>query len=224
VNGDRLVEKLIIKPRIVQVAIDVLTIDEALRIGEAAVRAGADWLEAGTPLITFEGVKAIGALSREFPHIPVLADYKMMDGVRKYVLETANQGGRVCTICAVSSDASIRDAARAAQECGVTLMVDLYASHNIAERAVQVMDMGADAVYVHWGSDQRTENPAYDSILELEAVIAAVSAPVGAATWSVNDGVRARKKGAGVFVIGMPLIKANDVEGALREYVDAIKG
>ena len=109
-------EKLIIKPPIVQVAIDVLTIDEALRIGEAAVRAGADWLEAGTPLITFEGVRAIGALAREFPHIPVLADYKMMDGVRKYVLETANQGGRVCTICAVSSDSSIRDAARALQE------------------------------------------------------------------------------------------------------------
>ncbi len=218
------VEKLVIKPPIVQVAIDVLTIDEALRIGEAAVRAGADWLEAGTPLITFEGVRAIGALAREFPHIPVLADYKMMDGVRKYVLETANQGGRVCTICAVSSNSSIRDAARAARDSGVTLMVDLYAAHNIAERAVQVMEMGADAVYVHWGADQRNENPAYDSIEELEAVISAVSAPVGAATWSVDDGIRAKAKGAGVFVIGMPLIKADNVEAALREYVEAIKG
>jgi 3-hexulose-6-phosphate synthase/6-phospho-3-hexuloisomerase len=218
------VEKLLIKPPVVQVAIDVLTIDEALRVGEAAVRAGADWLEAGTPLITFEGVRAIGALAKEFPHIPVLADYKMMDGVRKYVLETANQGGRVCTICAVSSDSSIRDAARAAKECGITLMVDLYAAHNIAERAVQVMDMGADAVYVHWGSDQRTENPSYDSIMDLEAVIAAVSAPVGAATWSVDDGVRAKAKGAGVFVIGMPLIKADNVEASLREYVAAVKG
>ena len=217
-------EKLVIKPPIVQVAIDVLTIDDALKIGEAAVRAGADWLEAGTPLITFEGVRAIGALAKEFPGVPVLADYKMMDGVRKYVLETANQGGRVCTICAVSSDASLRDAARAARECGVTLMVDLYASHNIAERAVQVMEMGADAVYVHWGSDQRNENPDYDSIFDLESVIAAVSAPVGAATWSVQDGVRAKAKGAGVFVIGMPLIKASNVEDALREYVDAIKG
>jgi 3-hexulose-6-phosphate synthase/6-phospho-3-hexuloisomerase len=216
--------KLEIKPPIVQVAIDVLTIDEALQIGEAAVRAGADWLEAGTPLITFEGVRAIGALAREFPHVPVLADYKMMDGVRKYVLETANQGGRVCTICAVSSDASIRDAAKAAKECGVTLMVDLYAAHNIAQRAVQVIEMGADAVYVHWGADQRNENPDYDSIEDLEAVIAAVSAPVGAATWSVDDAVRARAKGAGVFVIGMPLIKSNNVEASLREYVFKVKG
>ena len=103
-------------------------------------------------------------------------------------------------------------------------MVDLYAAHNIAERAVQVMDMGADAVYVHWGADQRNENPGYDSIMDLEAVIAAVSAPVGAATWSVDDGVRAKAKGAGVFVIGMPLIKANNVEASLREYIAAVKG
>jgi 3-keto-L-gulonate-6-phosphate decarboxylase len=218
------VQKLPIVPPIVQVAIDVLTIDEALRIGEAAVRAGADWLEAGTPLITFEGVKAIGALAREFPGVPVLADYKMMDGVRKYVVETANQGGRVCTICGVSSDASIREAARAAVDSGVTLMVDLFAALNPAERALQVLEFGADAVYVHWGSDQRNENPSYDSILDLEAVIAAVSTPVGAATWSVDDAVRAKAKGAGVFVIGMPLIKADKVELALREYVQAVKG
>ena len=47
--------------------------------------------KAGTPLITYEGVRAIGALAKAFPGIPVLADYKMMDGVRKYVVETANQ-------------------------------------------------------------------------------------------------------------------------------------
>jgi 3-hexulose-6-phosphate synthase/6-phospho-3-hexuloisomerase len=217
-------EKLPINGPIVQVAIDVLTIDEALRVGEAAVKAGADWLEAGTPLITFEGVRAIGALAREFPGVPVLADYKMMDGVRKYVLETANQGGRVCTICSVASDASIREAVRAAADSGVTLMVDLYAAHNIAQRAVQMLEFGADAVYVHWGADQRNEDPTYDSVQELDAVIQAVNAPVGAATWSIQDAVRAKQRGAQVFVIGMPLIKADNVELALREYVHAVKG
>ena len=66
--------KLTLTPPIVQVAIDVLTIDDAMRIAEAAVRAGADWLEVGTPLVTFEGVRAIGALARAFPGVPVLAD------------------------------------------------------------------------------------------------------------------------------------------------------
>ena len=73
------VQPLPITPPIVQVAIDVLDVDRALKVAEAAVRAGVDWLEAGTPLITFQGVRSIGALAREFPEHPVLADFKMMD-------------------------------------------------------------------------------------------------------------------------------------------------
>ena len=213
-------EKLAIRGPIVQVAIDVLTIDEALRIGEAAVKAGADWLEAGTPLITFAGVAAIGALAREFPGVPVLADYKMMDGVRKYVAETAKQGGRLATICAVSSDASIREAVRAAQDSGVTLISDLYASPDVAERAAQLEAMGVDSVYVHWGADQRKERPEQDPLVDLAGVVERVSIPVGVGTFSVADGVRAFQSGAKIGVIGVPLIQAPDVEAALREYVE----
>ena len=40
---------------IVQISLDVVTIDEALSTAEMALRAGVDWLEAGTPLIIAEG-------------------------------------------------------------------------------------------------------------------------------------------------------------------------
>src|SRR3712207_5325698 len=95
------VAPLPIAPPIIQGAIDTLDVERALRVAEAAVGAGVDWLEAGTPLITFEGVRAIGVLAREFPEHPVLAYLKMMDGVRKYVLATAAQGRRIATICGV---------------------------------------------------------------------------------------------------------------------------
>lgn len=216
--------KLTLKPPIVQVAIDVLTMDEALRVGEAAVRAGADWLEVGTPLVTFEGVRAIGALARAFPGIPVLADYKMMDGVRKYVLETARQGGRAATICAVASDASIREAVRAAQEAEVTLIADLYAVPDLVTRAEQMAAFGLDALYVHWGADQRREQPDHDALTGLSEVVERLSIPVGAASWSVEDGVRAVQHGAGIVVIGFPLIQGDHVEEALRRYVEAVKG
>lgn len=216
-------QKLQITAPVVQVAIDVLTIDDALRVAEAAVKAGVDWLEAGTPLITFAGVTAIGALARAFPGIPVLADYKMMDGVRKYVVETANQGGRLATICAVSSDASLREAVRAASETGVTLISDLYAAPDVAGRAAQLEAMGLDSVYVHWGADQRKERPEYDALTELAAVVERVKIPVGVGTFSVEDGGRAVRAGAKILVIGVPLIQAEDVEAALREYVERCK-
>ncbi len=213
-------DKLKIEPPIVQVAIDVLNIDDALRIGEAAVKAGADWLEAGTPLITFAGVRAIGALAEAFPGVPVLADYKMMDGVRKYVVETASQGGRIATICAVASDASIREAVRAAAEAGVTLITDLYAAPDVAQRAVEMEALGVDAVYVHWGADQRNAQPERDALLGLESVVSRVQIPVGVGTFRIEDGERAFSLGAGIAVIGVPLIQSNDIEGALRVYIE----
>lgn len=212
--------KIALKPPIVQVAIDVRTIDRALAIAEAAVRAGVDWLEAGTPLIVFQGVAAIGALARAFPGVPVLADYKIMDGAGKYVVETAEQGGRIATICAVASDASIREAVRAGRESGVAVIADLYAAPSPADRAAEVEALGVDSLYVHWGADQRREKPDRDPLLDLDAVLERVRVPVGVATFSVEDATRAMSRGAGIGVIGVPLIEARDVEGELRRYVE----
>lgn len=215
--------KLQIQPPVVQVAIDVLNVDDALRIAEAALKAGVDWLEVGTPLVTFAGVNAIGALAREFPGVPVLADYKMMDGVRKYVVETGKQGGRIATICSVASDASIREAVRASNDSGVLLISDLYAAPDVGQRASELEAMGVDSVYVHWGADQRNEDPDRDPLLDLAKAVERVQIPVGVGTFSVEHGVRAFQEGASIAVIGVPLIQAQDVEGALRKYVELSK-
>ena len=63
-----------------QVSLDVTTIAEALALAEGAVRAGIDWLEAGTPLILGEGMHAVKALRDRFPKHPIVADLKTMDG------------------------------------------------------------------------------------------------------------------------------------------------
>lgn len=212
--------KLIIKPPVVQVAIDVLKIDDALRIAEAAVRAGVDWLEAGTPLITFEGVRAIGVLAREFPGVPVLADYKMMDGVKKYVVETRNQGGSIATICSVASDASIRACVAAGREAEIVVITDLYANPDVPGRAVQLEAMGVDSVYVHLGADQRNENMALSPFAGLQECVERVKIPVGVGTFKHEEGKTAFKLGASIAVIGFPVIASANVEDELRRYVE----
>ena len=47
---------------IVQISLDVTTIEEAIQTAELALRAGVDWLEAGTPLILAEGLRAVREL------------------------------------------------------------------------------------------------------------------------------------------------------------------
>jgi 3-hexulose-6-phosphate synthase len=223
VGKDAELSKLEIGDRVVQVALDFTNIDDALRVAELAVSAGVDWLEAGTPLVTFAGTSCIGALAREFPQMPVLADYKTMDGARKYVLETAAQGGRISTVCAVASNATISSAVQAGVEAGITIICDLSAAHNVPQRAAEVESLGVDSVYVHWGSDQRVLEPTRDPQLDLVPVIEQVSVPVGAATFSAEEGARAIRKGARIVVIGFPLIGMPNALDELKRYVDSVK-
>ena len=61
---------MLFKPPIIQIALDYPTIDEALSMAEIGVRAGVDWLEAGTPLIVAQGAGTIGKLKRALPLLP----------------------------------------------------------------------------------------------------------------------------------------------------------
>jgi 3-hexulose-6-phosphate synthase len=65
---------------IVQISLDLTNIPEAVATAQEAVRAGIDWLEAGTPLIIAEGMNGVRALRKEFLGVPIVADLKTMDG------------------------------------------------------------------------------------------------------------------------------------------------
>ncbi|MBS3817850.1 MAG: orotidine 5'-phosphate decarboxylase, partial [Candidatus Thermoplasmatota archaeon] len=49
-----------------QVALDLMNLKRALRIGREAAEGGVDWIEAGTPLIKSEGMEVIRKLRDEF--------------------------------------------------------------------------------------------------------------------------------------------------------------
>ncbi len=55
---------------IVQISLDLIEIPEAMETAEMAMRAGLDWLEAGTPLIIAEGMHGVRAMRERFPDVP----------------------------------------------------------------------------------------------------------------------------------------------------------
>src|SRR5215207_11645898 len=113
-----------IKPPVMHLAIDLPDVDAALRRAEIGVKAGVDWLEAGTPLIVRRGADSIGAIAKAFPELPVLADYKTMDSGGKNVHLTLEQGGHIMTVCAGAADETVRSAVAASKETGVLVVVD----------------------------------------------------------------------------------------------------
>jgi 3-hexulose-6-phosphate synthase/6-phospho-3-hexuloisomerase len=212
-----------ISPPVIQLAIDLPNIDDALRLAEIGVKAGVDWLEAGTPLIIRRGVEAIGAIARAFPEYPVLADYKTMDSGGKNVQLTAEQGGKLMTVCAGACDETIASAVAASKETGVLVVVDTIGVRDQVSRAREVEALGADSVYLHYGADQRRADATRDSTQWVKAVGAVVRVPLGAGTFGIEDAVRAAEWGAEVLVIGHPLISGADPLSALKTYCERVR-
>ena len=208
---------------VIQIAIDVPNIDDALRLGEIGAKAGVDWLEAGTPLIVRRGIDAIGAIARAFPEYPVLADYKTMDSGGRNVHLTAEQGGRIMTVCAGAPDETVASAVAASKETGVMVIVDTIGVRDQVARAREVEALGAHSVYLHYGADQRRADATRDSTQWAQAVGAAIKVPLGCGCFGIEDGVRAAQLGADIIVIGHPLISGPHPLGALKEFCEKVR-
>src|SRR2546428_8946029 len=64
---------------VLQVALDHMHLKRALLAAKEAVDGGADWLEAGTPLVKSDGLEVVRQLKKSFPGKTIAADLKTMD-------------------------------------------------------------------------------------------------------------------------------------------------
>lgn len=209
----------------VQVAIDAIDLERATALARMAMAAGADWIEAGTPLITFQGVRAIGVLAGACPGRPILADFKAQDGVAKYFKEAGRQGASVATILGVVADGSIKTAVRQGKESGVQVVADLYSvpRQALARRARELEALGVDFLMIHLGFDEARDEPARRTTDGLAEVVAAVGIPVGVAAFELSDALEAVRGGASFVVQGEPLLSRPGAEQELRAYISAVK-
>ena len=113
---------------VVQTSLDLTSIEQALAVADVAVEAGVQWLEAGTPLILAEGVRAISALHARFPDHPIVADLKIMDGGGLETDLAAEAGASFVVVMSRATDATVRSVVSAAHARGVLVMGDVWAA------------------------------------------------------------------------------------------------
>src|SRR5881392_3470089 len=92
---------------VLQVALDHMHRKRALLAAKEAVEGGADWLEAGTPLIKSEGMEVVRELKKSFPGKTIVADLKTMDTGAFETEIAAKAGADVITVMGVTDDATI---------------------------------------------------------------------------------------------------------------------
>ena len=208
---------------IVQIALDFTDTEQAIQMGHIALQAGADWLEAGYPLITTQGISAIGALSSAFSNTYLLADFMVIAGAERFIQAAKVQGAKNVTVSALAPDITVHNCIHEGKKNGIKVTVDLFHTKNLPQRAMFYEEMGADYVMVHLGLDEKKDKPDKTSLKDLHDVVNAVKIPVSYASYTVHEAVEAVRLGARVIVQGAPPLSFTHPQNTLRDFIQAVK-
>src|SRR5947209_2367863 len=140
----------------VQLSLDIVDLQEALATAEMALRAGVDWLEAGTPMILSEGVRGVRALREAHPNVPIVADLKIMDGGYLEAELMAKAGASVVVVMGQAHAETVELVVKAARNHGIQVMGDNMNMPDPVAGARLLEDLGCDYIVHHIGYDTRT--------------------------------------------------------------------
>jgi len=206
----------------VQLALDFLNLEQALRLADEAVPAGIGWIEVGTPLIKSEGLEAVRAVRARFPEATVVADMKVMDAGRTEVEAAQKAGADVVMVLAAATDATIGECVEAGRHLGCAIGCDLVGLADPVARAEAVAALGVDLVSVHTPIDQQMEGGSGGDVLA--RVAAAVALPVMCAGGiSAATAPAAVAAGARVVIVGGAISKAADARDAASAVIEAVR-
>ena len=223
---------------IVQISLDVIDMEEALSTARMAMRAGVDWLEAGTPFILAFGLVGVKELRRAFPNVPIVADLKTMDGGYLEAEMMAKAGATHVVVMDRAHEETIKVVVKAGRDHGVKVMGDNLGCPDMVAGAKHLEDLGCDFIVHHIGYDERRGIAARGERMpspldKLRDVVRAVRIPVQAVGGlSIEQAVRTPEYGAPLVVLGAPLTidadafrtASGDVEGSLRLICEKVHG
>ncbi|MBC7626024.1 orotidine 5'-phosphate decarboxylase / HUMPS family protein [Ferruginibacter sp.] len=215
---------------IVQISLDLTNIDEALQTAAMAMRAGVDWLEAGTPLILAEGLHGVRKLREAFPGIPIVADLKTMDGGYLEAEMMAKAGATHVVVMARAHEETIKCVVNAGRDFGIKVMGDNLGCEDMVAAAKWLEELGCDYVIHHIGYDERRGIAARglrmpSPLDQLREVVNAVKIPVQAVGGlTLEQAIQCPEYGAPLVVLGAPLTidgdsfktAGGDLESSLR--------
>jgi len=199
----------------IQVALDMKKAEDALRIANMLFNFNIR-LEAGTPLIKSEGMRAVSLL--KVYGRPVVADLKTMDTGYLETEMAALSGANYVTVLGAAPDETIAAALDAGDDYGVEVIADLIGVKNIERRAEEVVSLGVKEILVHVGIDQQKKLSPVDIASQLKGVAKRLAVAGG-----LNPERAEKLKGvADVFVVGGYITKSGNPAAALRRIMEVV--
>ncbi|MCY0873538.1 MAG: orotidine 5'-phosphate decarboxylase [Acidianus infernus] len=153
---DEVLERISSKKNL-QVALDFISLDDAMKVAKMAIEGGVDIVEVGTPLVKAEGIRGMKQLRELAKDKILLADTKTADAGDVEV-EIAKLGNAdIMTVLGIMSDSTIKSAVDKAKELGIVVQADLINVNDPVKRAKRLKELGVDIIGLHVGLDVQKE-------------------------------------------------------------------
>ncbi|RLF05360.1 MAG: orotidine 5-phosphate decarboxylase [Thermoprotei archaeon] len=214
--------------RRLQVALDLTDLNRALSIASRVVEECDPhvlMLEAGTPLIKAEGVKAVKRLAEEFGEIPIVADMKTADAGEVEAELAIGSGASYTTVLAVASDETIARVVETAHRMGGRVIGDLMCVDDPLTRALELDELGIDVVCYHVPVDvQRARGVNKASVAEvLRELAASLKAELAVAGGITPETATLYlESGADILIVGKYIYASPDPGSAAKRLVELL--
>jgi 3-hexulose-6-phosphate synthase / 6-phospho-3-hexuloisomerase len=196
-----------------QVALDFVNLHRAIDVAKKAVEGGADYIEAGTPLIKSEGLDAVRKLRDLFPDKTIIADMKTMDAGKIEAEAAAKAGANIITVLGSAVSSTIRECVETGHHYGIKVAVDLLGVRDPVPFVRECKDLGVAWIDVHCAIDAQMQGKDPLDLLKLlrkeTDLVLAVAGGLNSET-----SAHAVTAGADVIIVGGAITKAIDVKAA----------
>jgi len=206
-----------------QVALDFIDINDAIRVAQQAIEGGAEIIEDGTPLIKSSGIQGLLKLDEIANGKILLADTKTADA-GDIEVEIAKKGNaKIMTVLGIMDDSTIESAVNKAKELDILVQADLINVKDTIQRAKELHDIGVDIVGLHVGLDvQKKRNITVASLKEEIKEISKFTIVSVAGGLNVGNIRNLLDIPVNIYVVGGAITRSNNPYEATKEIVNVI--
>jgi 3-hexulose-6-phosphate synthase len=160
-----------------QLALDRPDLAHALDV-VAQVAQYVDSIEAGTPLLIREGIRAVREIRRRYRGRAIVADIKVIDAGEPIAELAFAAGANVVTVLGCASDEVIERVVRSARRYEGAVMADSLSVGNIPERALQLRDLGVASICINRRGLKKQKGAPEDVMKRLVSLVSEIELPV----------------------------------------------
>lgn len=136
-----------------------------------------DVIEAGTPLLIREGIRAVRELRRRFRGRPIVADIKVIDAGEPIAELAFAAGASIVTVLGCASNEVIQRVVHSARRYDGMVMADSLSVGDIVGRASELRQLGVNSLCLNRRGLKRTRNRE-ERIRMIEELIETIELPV----------------------------------------------